>query len=190
MLAAAALSFAAASASASTAATATTALTAEDLGGLLDFLQGGFAVLVERARELQGLAGQWVVEIYGHFVVRNLYDGSHEMVAFAVHEGHFGTGEDVLVVEFAVNLEDLTRYGTHQLLVALAEGLCGLEGEVEGGSGGKLCQLLLEGFNHQTHSRDKSYGLGGLGLIQQLMAGSGVGVHLVGHLKESLGHYS
>lgn len=178
----------AAAAAASAAATATATFAAEDLGGLFDFLKGGFAVLKEGACELQGLASQGVIEVNGDLVVCNLDDGSHEVVTLAVHEGHLGTREDVLVVELTVDLEHLTWHRTHQLLVALAECFGSLEREVEGVTRLQLCQLLLEGFDHETHACDKGNGLAVRRFVEQLMTCCAVGEHLICYLDVLLGH--
>lgn len=171
-----------------TAASATTAFSAENLGGLFNLLQRSFAVLVYRACELQGFACERVVEVDGYFGVCNLDDCAVEMVAFAVHERHFCAEEDVLVVELAVDLENLTCHRAHQGLVALAESLGRLQGEVELLAGRNLGESLLEGFNHQAHVRDKCRRARSFGFVEQLVRSGCVGEHLVAHLEISLCH--
>ena len=125
---------------------------------VLNLLQRCFSVLVERYRELQELAGQRVVEVNGYVSVGHADDSAKELVAFAVHQRHFGAGEDVLVVEFPADFKCLAWHGAHEVLVALAERIGRLKGEVELLAWIEPGQPLLEGIDHQPHARDESYG--------------------------------
>ena len=105
---------------------------------MLNLLERGLAILVDGACELQCFACQRIVKVHGHIAVGHLDDCAVELVAFAVHQRHFGAGEDVFVVEFAIDLERLARHGAHEVLVALAEGLGSLQGEIELVASGEL----------------------------------------------------
>ena len=108
------------------------------------------------------------------------------MVALAVHQRHLSTGEDVLAVELSVDLEDLAGHAAHEVLVALAESLGGLQREVELVASGELAQVFLETRDHQAHARDEGDGAAGRCFIQQFVTGGRAREHTISHLNISI----
>ena len=136
------------------AATATTAasVACQVLDGLLDLFLRGIAVDEYLACEVEGLACQRVVGVYGDAILLDLDDFGHEVVLLFVLKGDDGSFEDVVMVEVAVDGEDLTVQLVYALRHIVAEGLCGLEGEVELCAFLRSHQILLEGVEREAEA--------------------------------------
>ena len=80
----------------------------QHLDGLVDLFLGGVAVLNDGAREIERLASQRVVGVDSHTVLLDLHHLGHELMVLAICQGNDGIGEDIVVVEMAVDREYLT----------------------------------------------------------------------------------
>ena len=86
---------------------ATVATACQHLDGLIDLFLCGIAVLADGACEVERLASQRMVGIYGDSVFLHLHHLGHELMVVAVCQRDDGIGVDVVVVEMAVDREDL-----------------------------------------------------------------------------------
>ena len=70
-------------------------------------------VFFHLADEVQFLASQRVVRVDGDAVVLNLHDLRHKLMVFGIVHRDDGSLEDMLVVELAVDAEDITLQFVH-----------------------------------------------------------------------------
>ena len=97
----------------------------------VQLLVGGVAYQFHYTYVVQVFAGQRVVEVHEHLVVRDLQYRAVDAVAFGSHHGHGVALEYGLVVELAVDHENLFVELDHMLFVTFAESLVAGEHEVE-----------------------------------------------------------
>ena len=105
---------------------------------MVNLLLRSLAVLANYALESQRLTGQRVISVNSHSVFFNLRHLGMEIMPIRIIQGDDGSFVDVIVVEVAVDGEDLTLQLVNTFWHVFAEGLCGFEGEVEG-------RILLQG---------------------------------------------
>ena len=79
----------------------------QHLDGLVDLFLCGIAVLDNGTCEVECLACQRVVGVDGNTVFLHLHDLGHKLMVVAIGQRDDGIGVDVLVVEMAVDREDL-----------------------------------------------------------------------------------
>ena len=130
----------------------------QHLDGLVDLFVGGVAVLNDGACEIERLASQGMVGIDSHTVLLDLHHLGHELMVLAICQGNDGIGEDIVVVEMAVDREYLTIDLMNTLRLVGTEGLLGGEGEVEGVALRMLGHLLLESVEGDAKTRNKLEG--------------------------------
>ena len=124
----------------------------------LHLLLCGLAVLNDGTGEVQHLSCQRVVGVDGHAVFLDLLHFCHEALVVRPHQCDDSTLEDVVVVEMAVDREDLASQLVHSLGIVGAEGLCRLESEVEGCAFLMLDDFLLEAVEGDAKACDKLEG--------------------------------
>ena len=168
---------------------ATVTATCQHLDGLVDFLLGSIAVLADGAREVERLASQRVVGIYGDSVFLHLHHLGHELMVVAVCQRDDGIGVDVIVVEMTIHREYLTIELMHALRLVGAKGLFWREDKVEGVALRMVDHLLLESVEGDAKTSDKLEGaLRACFLLQCLIAVSdGIQLILDGH--ELIGNF-
>ena len=137
---------------------ATVTATCQHLDGLVDFLLCGVAILADGASEVERLASQRVVGIYGDSVFLHLHHLGHELMVVAVCQRDDGIGVDVIVVEMTIHREYLTIELMHTLRLVGTKGLFWLEDEVEGVAFRMVDHLLLESVEGDAKTSDKLEG--------------------------------
>ena len=86
-----------------------------------------------------------------------------------IHQGDYGTGEDVLMVEMTVDREYVAIHLVNALLVIIAKSLAGLEGEVKLCSWLKINDLLLELVERHAEAADEDEGIALLSLLFEML---------------------
>ena len=105
-------------------ATLTTAC--QHLDQMLYLFFRSHTVLLYLADKVQFLASQRVVRVDGDAVVLNLYDLRHKLMVFGIVHRDDSSLEDMLVVELAVDAEDITLQFVDALGDIISKGLVGL----------------------------------------------------------------
>ena len=157
------------------------ALTAacQHLDELLDFFFGSLPVLDHVSFEVQGFACQRVVGVDGHAVILDLHHLSHEVMAFGIIHRDDGTLEDMLVVELAVDGENITLQLVDAFGDIFPEGFGWLKDEVKLRPLLQIDEVLLKGIEGDTISGDELEGVLRAGLFLQRLFSIGDGVQLV-----------
>ena len=137
---------------------ATMTATCQHLDGLVDFLFRSIAVLADGACEVERLASQRMVGIYGDSVFLHLHHLGHELMVVAVCQRDDGIGVDVIVVEMTIDREYLTVDLVNALRFVGAKGLLRREDKVESIALRMLGYLLLEGVEGNAKTSDKLEG--------------------------------
>ena len=138
-----------------TAAATTAATTCHVLDQVLNLLLSGLAVLNDSALEVQGLACQWVVGIYGYSIFLDLYNFGHELMVLVVHQGDDSTLEDVVVVEMAIHGEYFAANLVYALCYIFAESLCRSQLKIKVAALLKAFYLLLESIKCYAEAGDE-----------------------------------
>ena len=125
---------------------------------LLDLLVGGLSVLAHHANEVERLAGIGVVGVERHAVGFDLHDLGHKAVVLSIRQGDDGTRIDILFVEFPVDGECLAPQFVYTFRHVFAEGLCGLQGEVEVRPRLQARHVALKGVERDAEARDELEG--------------------------------
>ena len=165
---------------------ATTAATRQVLNQVLYLLIGSLAVLEHLALKLQRFACQGVVRVNRHTVFLNLQHLRHEALVVLAHQGDNGALEDVLVVEMAVDREDIAAQLVLTLRDVFAKSLGGLEGEVELCTLLHIHELLLESVECDAEASDKLKRTFRARLLLQSSLSVGYGVEFVNDREESV----
>ena len=167
---------------------ATTMTTArEHLDGLVDLFVRGVAVLHDGTCEIERLASQGVVGVNCHTVLLDLHHLGHELMVFAICQGDNGIGEDIVVVEMAIDREYLTVDLMNALGLVGTESLLGGEGEVEGVALRMLGHFLLKGVECDAKTSNKLEGALCAGLFLEFLLTVGHCIQLVYHRHELIG---
>ena len=146
---------------------------------LLDLFLGSLPVLNHVSFEVQGFPSQRVVGVDGHAVILDLHHLSHEVMAFGIIHRDDGTLEDMLVVELAVDGENITLQLVSTLWNILPEGFGWLKDEVKLRPLLQIDEVLLKGIEGDTISGDELEGVLRAGLFLQRLFSIGDGVQLV-----------
>ena len=150
---------------------ATVATACQHLDGLIDLFLCGIAVLADGASEIEGLASQGVVGIDGDAIFLYLHHSGHELMVLAVCQCDDGIRIDVLMVEMTVDREHLALQLMNALGLVGTEGLCWLDGEIEGVAFRMLDHLLLKRVEGDAKTGDKLEGaLRACFLLKRLLA--------------------
>ena len=115
-------------------------------------------VLLNLADEVQFLASQRVVRVDRDAVVLNPHDLRHKLMVFGIVHRDDGPLEDMLVVELAVDAEDITLQLVHTLRDIFPESLVGLQGEVKRFALLQTDEVLLKGVEGDAVSGDELKG--------------------------------
>ena len=115
-------------------------------------------VLLNLADEVQFLASQRVVRVDRDAVVLNPHDLRHKLMVFGIVHRDDGPLEDMLVVELAVDAEDITLQLVHTLRDIFPESLVGLQGEVKRFALLQTDEVLLKGVEGDAVSGDELEG--------------------------------
>lgn len=136
------------------------ALTAacQHLDKMLYLFFGSLTVLLHLSDKVQDLASQWVVGVDGNAVVFDFYDLGHKLMVFSIVHRDDGTLEDMLVVELAVNGEDITLQLVDALRDIFPKSFFGLQGKVELFSLLRIDEVLLKGVEGDAVSGDELEG--------------------------------
>ena len=121
---------------------------------VLDFFFGCFSVLDHLSREVQGLACQRVVSVDRHTVVLDLHYLGHKLMVFGIVHSDDGSLKDMLVVELAVDGEDVTLQLVHTLRDLFAKGFVRLQGEIKRSALFLFAEVLLKGIEGDAVSGD------------------------------------
>ena len=159
------------------------ALTAarQHLDELLDFFFGSFSFLDYLSLEVQGLACQWVVGVDGHAVILDLHYLGHKLMVFGIVHGDDGSLEDMLLVELAVDGEDITLQLMHSLRDIFPKGFIGLQGEIKLGALLLSHEVFLKGVEGDAVSGDELKGTVFARLFLQCLFSISHSVQLVCH---------
>ena len=98
---------------------------------MLYLILSGFTVLNDRSGEVQRLACQRMVRVDGYTVFLDFLDLRHELVVFIVLKRDDSPLEDVLVVEVAVDCENIAAKLMYTRRLIFAESFGRLEFEIE-----------------------------------------------------------
>ena len=137
-------------------ATLTTAC--QHLDQMLYLFFRSHTVLLYLADKVQFLASQRVVRVDGDAVVLDLHDLRHKLMVFGIVHRDDGPLEDMLVVELAVDAEDITLQFVHTLRDIFPESLVGLQGEVKRLALLQADEVLLKGVEGDAVSGDELKG--------------------------------
>ena len=148
---------------------------------VLDFFFGCFSVLDHLSREVQGLASQRVVGVDRHAVVLDLHHLGHKLMVFGIVHGDDGSLEDMLLVELAVDGEDVTLQLVHPFRDIFAKGFVGLQGEIKRSALFLFAEVLLKGIEGNAISGDELEGTVFARLFLQCLFSIGHSVQLVCH---------
>lgn len=135
--------------------TTATATACHVLDQVLNLLFGCLAVLNNLSLEVQGLACQWVVGIYGYSIFLDLYNFGHELMVLVVHQGDDSTLEDVVVVEMAIHGEYFAANLVYALCYIFAESLCRSQLKIKVAALLKAFYLLLESIKCYAEAGDE-----------------------------------
>ena len=137
-----------------------TALTAacQHLDQMLYLFFRSLTVLLHLADEVQFLASQRVVRVDGDTVVLDLYDLGHKLMVFGIVHRDDGSLEDMLVVELAVDAEDITLQLVDAFGDIFSESFIGLQGEIKRFALLQTDEVLLKGVEGDAVSGDELEG--------------------------------
>ena len=137
-----------------------TALTAacQHLDQMLYLFFRSLTVLLHLADEVQFLASQRVVRVDGDAVVLDLHDLSHKLMVFRIVHCDDGSLEDMLVVELAVDAEDITLQLVDAFGDIFSESFIGLQGEIKRFAPLLTDEVLLKGVEGDAVSGDELKG--------------------------------
>jgi hypothetical protein len=122
-----------------------------------------------------------MVEVDGHGALLNLYHEAVHALALGIDKGNHVAGIDLLVVELAIDAEDVLINIDNILFVAVAIGLVLGEGKVEGVALLEVVELLLESLKSEAQTGGKLEGVLGGSLLYKFFHAIEYGVHIVCH---------
>ena len=136
------------------------ALTAacQHLDQMLYLFFRSLTILLHLSNEVQFLASQWVIGIDSDAVVLDFYYLSHELMVFGIVHRDDSSLEDMLVIEFSVDAEDVTLQLVDALRDIIPESLIGLQGEIKRFALLHTDEVLLKGVEGDAVSGDELEG--------------------------------